>query len=49
MNSIPVDQRRPTSPAQVANPMAGLLPNSAFNGATVARQQLLFAFPHTHR
>jgi hypothetical protein len=25
--------------------MAGLLPNSAFNGATIARQQLLFAYP----
>jgi len=45
MNSIPVDQRQAYFNQQVANPMAGLLPSSAFNGATVARQQLLFAFP----
>jgi len=45
MNSIPVDQRQAYFNQQVTNPMAGLLPSSAFNGATVARQQLLFAFP----
>ncbi len=30
---------------QVANPLAGRLPGSAFNGATVPRQQLLRPFP----
>src|SRR5260370_12598708 len=45
LNSIPVDQRQAYFNQQVPNPMAGLLPNSGFNGATVARQQLLFAFP----
>jgi len=32
--------------AQVPNPFRGLLPGTAFNGATVARQQLLRPFPH---
>jgi hypothetical protein len=45
LNSIPVDQRQAYFNQQVPNPMAGLLPNSGINGATVARQQLLFAFP----
>jgi hypothetical protein len=45
LNSIPVDQRQAYFNQQVPNPMAGLLPNSGLNGATVARQQLLFAFP----
>jgi hypothetical protein len=45
LNSIPVDQRQAYFNAQVANPLAGLLPNSGLNGATIARQQLLFAFP----
>ena len=45
LNSIPVDQRQAYFNQQVPNPMTGLLPNSALNGATVARQQLLFAFP----
>ena len=45
LNSIPVDQRQAYFNQQVPNPMAGLLPNSGGNGATVARQQLLFAFP----
>jgi Carboxypeptidase regulatory-like domain/TonB dependent receptor len=32
--------------AQVANPMAGLIPNNAaLNGATTARQNLLYAYP----
>ena len=32
--------------AQIANPMAGLIPNNAaLNGSTVARQNLLFSFP----
>lgn len=45
LNSIPVNQRQAYFNQQVTNPMAGLLPNSGLNGATVARQQLLFAFP----
>lgn len=31
---------------QVANPFSGLLPGTSFNGATIARSQLLRAFPH---
>jgi len=31
---------------QVPNPLAGLLPGSAFNGATVPKQQLLRPYPH---
>jgi len=46
LNSIPADQRQAYFNTQVANPMRGLLPGSAFNGATVPRQQLLFAYPH---
>jgi hypothetical protein len=30
---------------QVPNPMAGLLPGTGINGATVARSQLLYAYP----
>ena len=45
LTSIPVDQRQAYFNQQVANPLGGLLPNSGLNGATVARQQLLFAFP----
>ena len=45
LNSIPLDQRQAYFNQQVPNPMAGLLPDSGLNGATVARQQLLFAFP----
>jgi hypothetical protein len=45
LNSIPLDQRQAYFNQQIANPMAGLLPDSGLNGATVARQQLLFAFP----
>jgi hypothetical protein len=46
LNSIPVADRPAYFSAQVPNPMRGLLPGSAFNGATVPRQQLLFAYPH---
>ncbi|HWB98230.1 MAG TPA: TonB-dependent receptor [Bryobacteraceae bacterium] len=45
LTSLPVEQRQAYFNQQVANPMAGLLPNSGLNGATLARQQLLFAFP----
>lgn len=44
-NSIPLAQRSTYFSQQVPNPMAGLLPGSAFNNATVPRQQLLFAYP----
>lgn len=46
LNSIPVANRSAYFSQQVANPMAGLLPGTAFNGATVPRQQLLYAYPH---
>jgi hypothetical protein len=45
LNSISVDQRQAYFNQQAPNPMAGLLPNSGINGATVARQQLLYAYP----
>ncbi len=45
LTNLPVDQRQAYFSQQVNNPMAGLLPNSSINGATVARQQLLFAYP----
>ena len=32
--------------AQVPNPFRGLLPGTSFNGATIARQQLLRPYPH---
>jgi len=46
LESLPVAQRPAFFNQQVPNPMAGLLPGSAFNGANVPRQQLLFAYPH---
>ncbi|MBK7926368.1 MAG: TonB-dependent receptor [Bryobacterales bacterium] len=46
LNSLPQPQRAAYFNAQVANPMRGLLPGSAFNGATLPRQQTLVAFPH---
>ncbi|MCS7026392.1 MAG: TonB-dependent receptor [Bryobacteraceae bacterium] len=46
LNSLPVAERPAFFNAQVPNPMRGLLPGSAFNGPTVPRQQLLFAYPH---
>jgi hypothetical protein len=45
LNSIPVASRSSYFTAQVPNPMAGLLPSSSINGATVPRQQLLYAYP----
>jgi len=45
LNSIPVAQRSTYFNQAVANPMAGLLPGSSINGATVPRQQLLYAYP----
>jgi hypothetical protein len=46
LNSIPVADRPGFFNAPVLNPLRGLLPGSAFNGATVPRQQLLTAYPH---
>ncbi|MBK5293230.1 MAG: hypothetical protein JJE04_16345, partial [Acidobacteriia bacterium] len=46
LNRLPVADRPAYFNQQVPNPMRGLLPGSAFNGATVPRQQLLFAYPH---
>jgi hypothetical protein len=45
LESLPAAQRPAFFNQQIANPLAGLLPNSSINGSTVARQQLLFAFP----
>jgi hypothetical protein len=44
-NSLPVDQRSAYFNTQVANPMAGLVPNSGLNNATLTRAQLSYAFP----
>ena len=46
LNNLPVAQRPAYFNAQVPNPMAGLLPGSAFNGANIPRQQTLMAYPH---
>ncbi|MDZ4802784.1 MAG: TonB-dependent receptor [Bryobacteraceae bacterium] len=45
LTRLPVAERAAWFNAQVPNPMAGRLPGSAFNGTTVPRQQLLFAYP----
>jgi hypothetical protein len=45
LNSMPVSARSAYFTAAVPNPMAGLLPSSGINGATVPRQQLLYAYP----
>ncbi|HQR33136.1 MAG TPA: TonB-dependent receptor, partial [Blastocatellia bacterium] len=45
LESRPVAERSAYFTQQIANPMAGLLPGTGLNGANVARQQLLFAFP----
>ncbi|MFN0165886.1 MAG: TonB-dependent receptor domain-containing protein [Bryobacteraceae bacterium] len=46
LTRLPVAERAAYFNQQVPNPMAGLLPGSAFNGATIPRQQLLSAYPH---
>jgi hypothetical protein len=46
LTRLPVAERPAYFSAAQPNPMAGLLPGSAFNGATIPRQQLLFAYPH---
>lgn len=45
LTSLPVDQRVNYFTQLVANPMAGLLPNSSLNGSTIPLQQLLVAYP----
>jgi hypothetical protein len=45
LESMPVDQRPAYFNEQIANPMAGLLPNSGLNGTTLTRGQLLVAYP----
>ncbi len=45
LNSLPVDQRQAYFTGGVTNPMAGLLPGTGLNGATVPRAQLLYAYP----
>jgi hypothetical protein len=46
LNSLPVADRPAYFSTQMPNPMRGLLPGSAFNAATIPRQQLLVAYPH---
>jgi hypothetical protein len=45
LTSMAVSDRSAYFTAKVPNPMAGLLPNSSINTATVPRQQLLYAYP----
>jgi hypothetical protein len=45
LTSLPVDQRPAYFSQQLANPMAGLLPGSGLNTATLSRAQLLYAYP----
>jgi len=44
-NAVPLDQRVAYFSTQVANPMAGLIPNSSLNGAKLSRAQLLYKYP----
>jgi hypothetical protein len=46
LNRLPVADRPAYFTQQVPNPMRGLLPGSSINGATVPRQQLMYAYPH---
>lgn len=45
LEKLPVSQRSAYFNERVPNPMAGLLPNSGLNSATIVRQQLLYAYP----
>ncbi len=45
LTSLPADQRSAYFSAQLPNPMAGLLPGSGLNNATLSRAQLLYAYP----
>jgi len=44
-NAVPLDKRVAYFSTQVANPMAGLIPNSSLNGAKLSRAQLLYKYP----
>jgi hypothetical protein len=46
LNSRPVAERPGYFNQQLANPLAGLLPGSGINGATVPRSALLNSYPH---
>jgi hypothetical protein len=46
LTRLPVAERPAYFTAAVPNPMAGKLPGSSLNGATIPRQQLLVAYPH---
>lgn len=46
LNRLPVGERSAYFNAQQPNPMAGRLPGSSINGATVPRSVLLNAYPH---
>lgn len=45
LERLPVADRAAYFNTRVSNPMAGLLPNSGINGATVPRSQLLYRYP----
>ncbi|MBI5084740.1 MAG: TonB-dependent receptor [Acidobacteria bacterium] len=45
LEKLPVAQRAAYFTERIPNPMAGLLPNSGINTATVPRSQLLLAYP----
>lgn len=46
LNRLPVGERAAFFNAPVPNPLRGLLPGSAINGATVPRSTLLNSYPH---
>ncbi len=46
LTRLPVGERAAFFNGQVTNPLAGLLPGSAINGATVPRSVLLNPYPH---
>ena len=46
INRLPIADRPAYFNAQVPNPMAGLLPGSGINGATIPRERTFFAYPH---
>ncbi|WP_263410266.1 TonB-dependent receptor [Terriglobus tenax] len=45
LRSIPTSQRPSYFTTALSNPFQGLLPGTSLNGATVPRQQLLYAYP----
>jgi hypothetical protein len=46
LTKLSVSERPAYFNAQIANPMAGLLPGSSLNNATLRRELLLYAYPH---